>query len=471
LIRDYEVGVPVIWQVTAPDSVIPPRNISVERLNAPAPTDENTNDTAAGEDIQTKSITIETGDFGRLAIDSLRIETQGARNGIVSSEQQFRIRSYLGWENAQSVNIRLILPSEGGYTGGNSFNGSLNVSNIDGGNPTGQTDVAWDIIAPSFSSDPALLIFEISGNDFSDPDSSIQSARDTLSFETVLKADLRLRADITAPESAVDSVLTEGQEFTITARYEKTGEADVTGRDTLEIILPTNYRLFAGEPEKRAILPSGQVNWRIVAPAIAHENPRAIIVRNSFQGILDVNTRQNPPLEPREITISVTTRPITLIARLLGDNLFQYPTTVPRGATNQPILALEFENPGDEAIEVLQFNFTVKDNTGQEIAPNALLRAMSAVEYPDESNVLGVINSMPATNPVTFNFTNEITVPANNGDMGVLFRVDLLSQTDVEGFQIQLESPSRRDIIARVVNADTVDITDEDGAELRNALT
>jgi hypothetical protein len=455
LTQTFVPDVPVVWNVTAPNTPTPSQSISVTLSKIPL--DENTNDQAAVNPPIVRTIQIETGEVGGISIDAIFVSSpQGAEDGIISTDQQFSIVTDFSWQDAVDLNAKLVLPT--GY--------QANVLSQDLTSQSGEQTLQWIITAPVNPTPQQFIKIEASGKDASNPELEISAAPDSLPFTVVAKAQLNLSAEITAPQSAMDRILTVGQLFTITVDLENTGQAGLIGTDSLKITLPSGYS--TSEPRVKSILPGGQITWQIRAP----DQPTGIVditIEVVDRNAMDENTNQLPPLSPLppRVKIPVSTESVGLNASVLTG---RKPTTVARGATDIPMFGLKFVNSSDTNIQIQSIKLRVKDNEGADQAPNSVLSRLAVVDYFNPGTVFQEVAPPPANNPIQLDINPAISVLPNQSQ-SIEFRVDIASQTTINNFQLSIDSP-QQDILAVNIEADTaVTLRDSLGFVINSAIT
>ncbi|MFQ5750505.1 MAG: hypothetical protein ACE5HI_00790, partial [bacterium] len=458
--RVFTPGTQVIWNVTAPDTVTGPKVISVTLDSIPK--DENTNDLADHNPQQlVRTVNIQTDTLGHVTLRSVSIlSPSGAMDGTLSTDQLFTIEAVLDWNKAENILAEIVLPPDYQVFGGGS---RFKPIDANGGDPS----VNWTIIAPSVPKSLEFIKLNASARDVNNSSKTLVAKPDSLPFMVVEKAQLNFTAAITAPQSAIDRVLTVGQVFTVTAMLQNNGQAGVIGEDKIRITLHGGYS--TREPLVKNIVPGNQITWQIKAP----DTPSAEIldieveVVNEERNAVDENTSQLPPLSPvpAKITIPVTTQSIGLSATILSD---RKPTTIVRGATSVPIFGLQFKNSSDANIEIKSMNINVKDKNGEELSPSSVLSRLAVVDYNNSSTIFSQV--APSTNPENLNFSPAIPIVPNQ-TKSIEFRVDIAPQTTAQNLQLSIDSP-RTDILAINVEADTaVAILDSSGFEISNTLS
>jgi len=224
-------GDTVSWMLSAPESSVPANDLIIRMSSIP--NDENT-DSTASVSILSDTIKIETVDRADLSISAEITAPPGAVDDTLSTEQQFiltaRVTNRGRAEVTGSGELSLDLGGSGCWTAD-----STRIFNLDD-SPT--CSVSWEITAPETPVSLSYLLVKLSTVplDINSGDSAfVSEGKDSLEVLTISKADLKLSASITSPPEAQDGIVSTGQEFTVEALVENTGEAGVRGSGRLSI--------------------------------------------------------------------------------------------------------------------------------------------------------------------------------------------------------------------------------------------
>jgi hypothetical protein len=444
--------VQVVWNVLAPDSTT-----GVHQLFATIteiPFDENSDATAANiEGSNQRDLPVQTVDQGNIVITSFTVNSPaGAADGTLSTIQQFTVEATVQWFDVDDRSATLGLPL--GYQTSNP------TQDLD--NESGRQTVQWTVTAPGEARPQEFMKVTATAKDENDPLVTFSDS-DSIAFDVVSAASLRLDSEITSPESATDGVLTVGQNFVVTASLTNNGTAGVVGTDSARITVPGGYNLSGVRIQ--GIDAGGQVSWNITAPNAPTDIAQIqveIIARNSQ----DENGSTTPPLTPdTPVLIAVITQASGLQADpVAGVN----PTTIAKGDVGRTMLGLQFSNDSDDEIEVRSLRVNVYDGEGASLAPNTIFSGASVVDGEEESNVFATIQP-GADNPLIFNFSPAISVPPGE-DQIIHVQVDILTQTDVTQFSLSVDSP-QDDIDAQNVSSDEpATIIDDAGQPISSAI-
>jgi hypothetical protein len=455
LSKNFTPGQPVMWNVSSPNV---PTTLDTISVSVTVPRDENTTANAIiNTTLRKRAIT--TAETGFLAIDSLWVGSPpGATNGTLSTDQEFVLQVEVTRTGAVDVQAEVVLPA--GYE---VVDGELTrIVNL--------INVSWRLRAPVTPLSPHFIKVNVSGKDENDENVTVNAFPDSLQFQVVQKAQLELLAEITAPASAVDRVLTVGQTFTIGAEWRKTGAAALNGSDRLRLTMPaTGEYTLLSDSLIQTVPSNGLVNWTIRAPDAPTDGFQDFIVRVESRNATDENSNQPPPpLPPNDrpaITITVQTRGIGLVVTQLND---RKPTNVKRGATNVGVFGLSLENEGDDTITIDAINLTVREGS-ELLAPNSVFSRVGVVDYFNSSNVILPAATLTENNPLVLNFGQGLVIPAGQ-TISIEFVVDILGQSTANGFELRILSP-QTDIVARDASASQVEIIDDTGQPITSAIT
>jgi hypothetical protein len=458
LVQNFTPGQQVIWNVTAPAAATPLDTISLRVTSVPR--DENTNLTAFINRLERK-IPIATVDAGFVRINSVVVTTpEGAKDGTLSTDQELTIEAEIEWDDLINLQAEIEFPTV--------VYDILDGSRFRDITQGPLTTVSWRVRAPTAAAPSQHFIkIRAQGNDENNPSLVVAALPDSLPFQVVQKAQLQLRAEISAPASARDSVLTVGQNFTISAELRNSGEAALVGNDRVRITVPAGYTLIS-DSASQSILPNlRQVSWDLRAP----DSPGGIqsfIIEVESRAASDINSNQLPPLTPTppRIVIPVQTRGIALeVVRLLD----RKPTSIPRDAANVGIFGLQFENEGDAPIVIDAIRLNVRAR-GDTIAPNSVLNRLKVVDYFNASIEELDLTSLPDTGPVVLNFQNPISI-SETQPRSIEFRVDVNPQSTASHFELTIDNP-QTDILARDTGSNRqVEIVDATGQPILVAIS
>lgn len=277
LLRDFQVGRPVIWQVLAPGFRSGPDTILVRMVRMPL--DVNVNMPA--QVVALDDTVIVSTDTTRLAVDSLYVSAPaGARDDTVSTDQLFTVTAEIGrTPNIPQVTVTLSLPTGFRFRFGPDDSSRILAR--------GQTQASWQIQAPAHPTNSAdTFRVHVEGRDAKQNRVTASAARAVV---TVLRAQLRVSATIIGPPGAEGGNLARGQHFVLRAFLENQGTAATVGPAELEL-LPGETGVVALDTLIRQVQVGGFVDWTLRAPdSISSQKPLIVRIHRTPS---DENTNQ-----------------------------------------------------------------------------------------------------------------------------------------------------------------------------------
>ncbi len=435
LIKPFLVDSTVTWRLEAP-SIITGKNpitIFLETI----PFDENTGLPADVWSGQSRiDFYVETVKPISVEIDNFRISSPvGATDRILSTYQKFQVESIIRWENSADVpNVTLNLPN--GFTTPES-------------NPKKPADVgqegtvSWQIQAPETEiTDDQYIWLQLSAQD-KNMGQVFSFTSDSISVNAVKRAEISLNAQITAPQSALDLIVSVGEEFVLNAFLTNEGNAGMTGSYSVNLTLPeglgysTNQNLTITKPYNES------AEWTIRAPYSKREAANIEVTLVSFPQ--DENS--NADIEADAISLknvaipisteekSVTITPIPNIGR----------NSIARGETSVTMFALDFSVSGDAFSNNILFSgvkIKLKDRFGNNVDnPSSFITKLSVTNRQDKDIIYGIVNDIPVSNPIEVIFSKIDTLKPDVQNR-VDFDVDISHQANLADFKLVIDSSS-----------------------------
>lgn len=248
------------WTVRAPDRVSGPDSICVELVHIPL-------DEYAGEAAKINSHIAKFPVYVQetsLSIFSRISEPPGATDGIVSTDQLFKIQADVNFsKNITDLNVELILPEldrEDNYT--------KEPPTIDSTSNTGRW--TWNITAPETRQDRAYFKIRASGFE---KGNNLITKLDSLGIITEDRAVLELEAYISDPPDQYNNqivVLSANQIFEFTAKVENKGTAQVADeRAYVYLDITGTDAVFINDTPRKPFRIGQKVTWKLQAPATA----------------------------------------------------------------------------------------------------------------------------------------------------------------------------------------------------------
>jgi len=428
-IKPFSTDTPVTWKLKAPDEVTTGAPIIVAFHTIPK--DENTNEPVM---VQNNSyyFWVETQLSGNASIDSLWITSpSGALDKVLSTYQTFSLEADVWWQNCRDVSITLQL--EGGF--------KTAESNPKIPSGTGQQGrVSWAIVAPEASKDDQYVWLTLSAQDINSG-RNFTVTSDSLKINVVNRSEIQLNAKIIAPNSAMDGVVSTGQEFIVAAFISNFGEAKLTGNYTATITLPEGQDYTLNEYQTLTTSHNDTLFWTIQAPL--YEREAKNIKVELISAPKDENT--NLPVVAEAILLKNDSFPIQTEEKavIIADFLPRDKRTITRGAASISMLGLELicsGNANSNNILLSGVKIKLKDRFGNLITdPRKAISKVSIVNYDEGSFIYGQLIDIPSTNPIEIIF-NKIDTLKPEQPNKIAFKVDVSANTEISDFQLAIDS-------------------------------
>ncbi len=389
-IRSFAVDQEVSWKLHS--SLSPSAGadtIEVEIYNAPA--DLNA-DAPAGTSEPVSYILVVTEQSASISGCDLQIILpSGAADGIVSTEQGFSVRAgFIPSSNSEEAWVELDPPT--GY----SIEGD---ARREAGNGEGvEKSVAWNLTAPADEHQQFEKIYLSSGGTDDNSGDVFDGCQSELEVRSEKAALLNLSAAITAPEQALEGILSTDLPFIITASVQNEGAAVDTSGARLEISLPDGYRLDSQEETfRKRFYPGTEVTWNLRAPS-AVSPPGNILVRFTEPYALDSNTDQPAVLGRGEVSIPVKTEAGSVSMDNISKTENIPPLVAPQGSRNVPMLKVTFNNTSVYNIGLDTLLVSVEDENLEKLEdPSSALDSVRFVMRDGGafSAAVGQVNPVP----------------------------------------------------------------------------
>ncbi len=421
----------VTWHAQAPEIPTPLRNLTLSMLNRPR--DENSLLEAAWDRGEVQSpalIPIRTDSAGTLFVSKPAIDLPGgATDGRLSTLQEFRVQAVVEGEGLGIVDVELKVP------GGFEFvNENERIQRLDQLNQS--ASVVWRLKAPTAAVSAQPLYVQVEAEE-ENSGKKIPATSDSLLVNVVPRADLRLEARVTGPNSvASDNVASTNQLFEITAQVFNDGAAKAVGADSIALELPAGAGYSTVEPLVKSSN-NGFVAWQVKARNRPSSGLDAINVRIRKRP-LDENTDQPAQVSTDRATIAIRTEDLRLSVSA-SQQLQGGP--VARKQQDVPLMVLELRNEGTESssgITVKSMQFYVQDREGKDLAPNAAIKRVRVVGH-DSQKEFGRLDNITATNPLSLNFVSPDTIAGGTFKV-VDVLVDVADNASAGNFYLGLQS-------------------------------
>ena len=282
------------WKIRTPSSAAAPAAVRVKMIARP--TDRNTGGPVAVENLNAQ-LSIETVESS-LRIGSVQIiEPEGATDGIVSSEQFFKVEATVNYsDNVTKLKAVLNLPDT-------DANNSYFISAIDSSqvnkNPARWI---WTVKAPNDHVDMKYFVIRVTGTEKT-PDDVADEKK--LEVTTVERAALAL--DINSSVGEVNPLLrlSVDQSFTLSVSVKNKGSANTKGTGVLTLDLGTTTGITTDEALEKTFEVNKTVTWNLKAPKVTKEAEYITVKMDSLP--VDENRSEPAYADERERQILVET--------------------------------------------------------------------------------------------------------------------------------------------------------------------
>jgi hypothetical protein len=445
LTRDIAVGDSIEWELKAPDD---DRSGQITlSLEPPYPDDENTGADASRAPAS-RTISVSTGEPGSVTVTDFYISyPSGAQDGTLSTDQTFQVTARVDYIDAVDITARLNLPPD------------FHTATPTQVPPSPNTELTWDVTAPSAPAVDQPISVTLRGDDESNPQLEIRDDSDTLSIQIVRQADLSLSAEVFSPPSAIDGSVSIGQYFTVQAKLDNFGDAKPSGEDGIYLTLPVGYTTL--EPVIKPTT-NGIVQWVVQARDTKSPSRNERIIFELRVPPVDENTNRPAKVRDGRYELPIYTEPERLVVRALegrGGN------SAAQGERDVSLMGLDFQNQSDGTssnIVVTDLRFMVRNSEGEPAPPNSVLAAIRAGAYNNPPRLLGELTAMPETNPFILSFGSEAEIVNAGARDSIEIIVDLAENISTGGFYISLEDSGA----INAINEDSrkpVEIMDSEG--------
>ena len=433
------VGVPITWQVKAPNDAAPASELYIRLSDFPR--EVNTGNYAVVEE-QIHNIPITT--IKSWIRTSISINNPpGAKDNVISSGQLFWIRADLTWSNCKNLIAELSLPA--GYTTQDDMQKSV-LSNY----------VVWPVKAPAQVSGPDVFRITANGQDQLQ-DVIVNGDADYLYVSTVMRADLSLGLDIVSPVDATDGSVSIGQEFVIEASLSNNGDAEVLGTASVSLKTDESGNLPGGYTTRDALVKevvNGTASWTITAPE--HISGDAVPIEALLQEIpYDENTNEASYVSRSSNSIAVTTAGASL-AVSAGELPSGQGNIVVPGDRNVVMMVLLCENVGIEGanpILVSRLKFVIEDDAGNLIRASRIFKSLYVIDIEQPDLVFGRTSDFGSDDTVRVVLNQIDREPAvrteSSRSLAICAQID--ENTSEEFFQLNF--PDNRAVVAEDIDS------------------
>ncbi len=448
-------GEPAEWSVIAPGDAQPVKSITVYLDTIP--NDVNTAQ-PAGVDHTSMSVNVET-IKSAISLSISISEPVGAVDRILSTGQQFVVRTVVQQTNVKDISVEIELPYP--------YSTSDNLIKFLKDNP----EIKWQVKAPDQAVSNRFIQITARGKDALVDTIEIVSEPEYLEVVTVERANLSL--DLYTP----DNSLSLGQEFVVTAVLQNLGTAGTIGSVQVSLDpLPDGYT--TKENYIKSILVGGTATWTIKAPTVPSREAVSIEARLSTIPF-DENTNSEAYVSRPSDKVAVTT-----VGSWLSIALHQTPDSVGsnvlRGESGVYLMGVRMINRGKQganSIIIKSMSFNAEDFNGVEIGLADVLSKISIyrlvesadTSYIDMAQSFGELkgNDIPSENPMKIIFNKELKIPATD-TVVVVVMGDIRDSGEAEYFQLNIPDGSFVEAVDEYSPEVSISVLDEAEREFEN---
>lgn len=417
--KHFEPGEPVDWHVLAPDTVTAEALLRVTIDSIPY--DENSN-RLSFVSVDNKGLRVSTVQSASLTNSLAIVSPEGAKDGILSTHQEFVVEATVESHNCQKIKSELILPPD--------FYTENRVKNAE----AGYFVVSWVVKAPAEPAPQKAIQVVTRAFDANNDTLRVVSKPDSVLVTTTSRANAVVVASISNPPEAAHGIVSTREEFTVKGVIQNLGLANFENEGALKITVPTGFVLKSDTVQATE---GYQATWVVEAPSTPTVVPKNIRVK-MVQTPKDENTNQSAFVTTSvdEIALTVEQKKLTILK--LGD---VRSASVVKGQKNIPVLGLILRNlgiAGSNEIWLQGLKLTLQDRKGKALSPKGTIDRIWIAPANKADQVLAELTN-PDKNPLQFSFSPALILSSTQDDSITVF-VDLSSASKVTDFQLGFDA-------------------------------
>ncbi|MDZ7409441.1 MAG: hypothetical protein ONB51_09395 [candidate division KSB1 bacterium] len=367
-------------------------------------------------------------------------DPEGATDGTVSTEQEFKVQATISGRKLVGVKAELFPATFEVIDNREIFISSLDSTKV---------STTWRLKAPLLAMTGQLMHVRVSGRDRNSGE-ELLAVSPPLKINVVARATLALEGQITEPLSAAaDGVVGLNQIFTITARVVNLGTAQVNTAFRFGIQLPEGYA--TPEPLEQNTT-AASVRWRIKARSTPSTTQENILLELKEPLPFDENTNRPAEVRVQRANVSIQTEPKRLIVAALSHSEGgPEDGPVARGQENVPAMTLRLLNDGratSSNILLKALAFHLLDRNGNAIPPSAAIKRLRVVSHANPAVQYGQLSAITGTNPLLVSFTRHDSLHSGVPNL-VDVLVDIADNVSVKNFKLAF------------INSDNIEAIDE----------
>lgn len=381
-------------------------------------------------------------------------EPVGATDGIVSTEQEFKVQATISGRKLVGVKAELFPANFEVIDNREVFISSLDSTKV---------STTWRLKAPLLATTGQLVHVRVSGKDRNSGE-ELLAVSAPLKIDIVPRATLALEGKITDPPSAaLDGVVGLNQIFTVTARVANLGTAQVNTAFRFAIQLPEGY---ATSDPLEQITTAQTVSWRVKARTTPSTTQESILLELKDPLPSDENTNREADVRVQRANVSIQTeRKRLMVASLSRSEGGPEDGPVARGQENVPAMTLRLLNDGrttSSNILLKSLAFHLLDRDANAIVPNTAVKRLRVVSHANPAIQYGQLSAITSTNPLIISFTRQDTLLSGSPDL-IDVLVDIADNVSVKNFKLAFIHSDNIEAIDEVEPQPRVQVVTSDG--------
>jgi len=381
-------------------------------------------------------------------------EPGGATDGIVSTEQEFKVQATISGRKLVGVKAELFPANFEVIDNREVFISSLDSTKV---------STTWRLKAPLLAMTGQLVHVRVSGKDRNSGE-ELLAVSSPLKIDIVARATLALEGEITDPHSAaLDGVVGLNQIFTVTARVVNLGVAQVNTAYRFAIRLPEGYA--TSDPLEQNTT-AQTVNWRVKARTVPSTTQESILLELKDPLPYDENTNREADVRVQRANLAIQTEPKRLVIAALS----RYEGgpeggPVARSQENVVAMTLRLLNDGRATasnILLKSLAFHLLDRNDIAIVPNTAIKRLHVVSHANPAVQYGQLSAITSTNPLIVSFTRQDTLHSGAPDL-IDVLVDIADNVSVKNFKLAFINSENVEAIDEVEPQPRVQVVTSDG--------
>lgn len=355
----------------------------------------------------------------------------GARDLILSTEQEFWVSDSVYWKDAKDVRAQLLLPPGFRHLDNNE------VMLLSGASTSGFNKPSWRVRAPGQKVSTAELKILVQARDARNDTSMLTPISHSLHVSVVQRAVPRLNAYISNPANARDRKVSVGQPFEVAVEIQNAGEAQFYGPATVSVDFGKGgYTLANPLDSQRQTSRQYTSIWRIRARPDFSDEPDAITFHLETAP-RDTNTNEEAINTFSQAVLVMRTEAKKLLVEPVGGS----GGPAVRGQKDLALLHLKLGNWGDtssSALSLRKLQFKLQDREQRTLSPATALAGIRVVNANRRQLVYGALTPVSSSGPLQIAFAEEMTLAPDRPDT-ILILGEIAEMATARNFRLVFE--------------------------------